>query len=50
MYRLQIRSSSLAQGSCFVEFAYEAEMKKFLERKDIPKYTSDGPDMLVMTK
>lgn len=33
-----------------MEFAYEMEMNKFLEREDLPKYIPDGEDMVIMTK
>jgi lupus La protein len=45
-----VRCADLTQGSCFVEFAYEADIKKFVEIKEVPKFTPDGPEMLVMTK
>lgn len=38
------------QGSVFVEFAYEADAKKFAEQESIPKFTSDGPEMTFMSK
>lgn len=38
------------QGSVFVEFAYEADAKKFAEQESIPKFTPDGPEMTFMSK
>ncbi|WWD20221.1 hypothetical protein CI109_104697 [Kwoniella shandongensis] len=38
------------KGSVFAEFAYEADMNKFLEQESIPKFTADGPEMVKMSK
>ncbi|WOO84147.1 La [Vanrija pseudolonga] len=44
------RGRGAFKGSVFAEFAYEADMNKFLELELVPKFTADGPDMLKMSK
>ncbi|KAL1406572.1 hypothetical protein Q8F55_008278 [Vanrija albida] len=44
------RGKGTFKGSVFAEFAYEADMNKFLEIESLPKFTEDGADMLKMTK
>lgn len=39
-----------SQGSVFAEFAYAADVTKFLENKAIPKFDPEGEDMLVESK
>lgn len=43
-------SSLPIKGSVFVEFAQLDEAKAFLDKESIPKYLSEGPDMLKMSK
>ncbi|WVW87010.1 hypothetical protein I302_109066 [Kwoniella bestiolae CBS 10118] len=38
------------KGSVFVEFAYEQDMKSFLAKETIPKFTEDGEEMSKMSK